>query len=977
MKLTLPTLLLTLGGVLQAADSPFLGNARQLIFSGRRSGEGYFSEDGKKLVFQSEREPGNPFYQIYVMDLETGDTNRVSPGHGKTTCAWIHPDGQRVMFASTHADEMSQDLQQAELKSRAEGKQKRYSWDYDPHYDLWECAMDGSGLKQLTTQWGYDAEGNYSPDGERIVFSSMRHIPRDAAPDKNRMEIQPQYYLDIYTMKRDGTDVKRLTDAPGYDGGPFWSADGKKICWRRFNEDETVAEIWTMNADGTDQKPLTKMGAMSWAPFFHPSGKYLIFTTNKHGFDNFELYLVDAAGAKEPVRVTDAEGFDGLPVFSPDGTKLSWTSNRTAEKQSQLFMADWNDAAAQKALGLDGAAAPAAVALAKPANHPGTEGLNPEITGPDLLRHVAYLASDELEGRGTGTKGEALATSYVSELFGTWGLQPAGDAGQWLHAFEFTAGVELGKGNALTVTGADAGPLKPEADWLPLTFSSTGTIDAGGKGAPVCFVGYGMEVPESVDGAGKKHAAYSSYFHLDVKDKWVLLLRYVPEGLSQEDRVRFARHSSLRYKALTARQKGARGIIVVSGPTSKVKDQLVPLVFDASLAGSGIAGISLTDAAAEALLKSSGKSLAALQADLDKGEPVQGFDLPGVALTAQIDIRQEKRTGHNVLGRLAAPGGSTEPALVIGAHIDHLGMNGGADSRADDKDRHAIHHGADDNASGIGGMLEIAQWMADQVKTGKLVLKRDVIFAGWSGEELGLLGSAEWCRKLAKDSGDENAKLTSKLCANLNMDMIGRLQKSVILQGLGSSDWWAAEIEKRNAVLGLPVQTQQDCFVNTDATTFYVRGVPILNAFTGPHEDYHKPSDTADKVDAPNAARIARFMALVARTLATTAEEPVWKEQKRPEEARSGMRVYLGTIPDYAQGDVEGVKLSGVAPGGPADKAGVQTGDVIVKLAGKDIKNIYDYTFILGALKVGEAADLEVKRGSELKTMKITPGSRD
>ena len=959
-------LLLSLAGLtgVSAADQ-YLAQARQLTFSGKRAGEGYFSKDGQRLIFQSEREEGNPFYQIYLLEFATGDVRRLSGGTGKTTCSWLHPDGAHYLYASTHADPASQDKQAAELKDRAEGKQKRYAWDYDENYDLYAAPLAGGEAVNLTHTRGYDAEGSYSPDGQWIAFASNRHAYTEklSEEDAKAFALHPSLLMDIYLMRADGTEVKRLTDVKGYDGGPFFSPDGKRLCWRRFNTEETTAEIWTMNTDGSDQRQITKLGAMSWAPYFHPSGKYLIFTTNKHGFENFELYLTDAEGKHEPVRVTETEGFDGLPVFHPDGKQLAWTSNRTPDKTSQIFMAQWDHAAALAALGLAVEAPATAVAL---------PALTDGITAEDIKKHVTYLASDALEGRGTGTKGEALATDYAAQLFASFGLEPAGTDGKWLHAFEFTAGVALGEKNALMLKGIET-PLQVKKHWTPLTFSSTGEI----KEAGIVFAGYGIEAPAGRDEKGKALEPYSSYFHLDVKDKWVLMFRYSPEGQSQDERVRMAQHSSLRFKALTAREKGARGIIVVSGPTSKANQQLVPMSYDASMAGSGIAAISLDDDTAAALLKTAGKELKALQEKLDTGAQEQGFDLPGVMLSATLDIRQERRTGHNVLGRLRAPA-STEPPLVVCAHIDHLGMNGGADSLATDAQKQAIHHGADDNASGVAGVLEIAQALAAQVKEGKLTLQRDILFACWSGEEMGLLGSNAWLRDMAKATGDENAKLTTKLCACLNMDMIGRLRAQTILQGLGSSDWWAGEIERRNAVTGLSLQTQQDCYLPTDASAFYLRGVPILNVWTGSHEDYHKPSDTADKINSDGAANIARFMMLVARSLASTADEPAYKEMKKPAEgARGGLRVYLGTIPDYSQEGIEGVKLSGVSAVGPAAKAGVKAGDIITKLAGKDIKNIYDYTFILGVLKIGQETDMEVLRDGKKETLKITPGSRD
>ena len=212
-------------------EAGFLANTRQLTFEGKRSGEGYFSADGKKLIFQSEREEGNPFYQIYLMDLETGDQERISPGMGKTTCAWIHPDGKRVLFASTHADPKSKELQAAEYQERATSKVRRYSWDYDEHYDIWEYSLADKSLKNLTHTRGYDAEGDYSPDGTKIVFASNRaaYDHELSKEDQERLKVDKQYFMDIYIMDADGSNVKRLTDVPGYDGVPFFSHDGKKI----------------------------------------------------------------------------------------------------------------------------------------------------------------------------------------------------------------------------------------------------------------------------------------------------------------------------------------------------------------------------------------------------------------------------------------------------------------------------------------------------------------------------------------------------------------------------------------------------------------------------------------------------------------------------------------------------------------------------------------------------------------------------
>ncbi len=333
-------------------ERDFLTRIRRLTVEGKRAGEGYWSPDGKRLVFQSEREPGNPFYQIYVLDLASGDTKRISTGVGKTTCAFFRPGTDEIEFASTHADPKSKQYQDEELAFRASGKERRYAWDYDPEMDIYGYNEKTGAMKRLTTAKGYDAEGSYSPDGKLIVFSSMRSGYDHPLTDKEKrsLEENPSNFAEIYTMKADGTDQKRLTSVFGYDGGPFFTPDGRKIVWRRFNEQGLIADVWTMNIDGSDQKQITTFGAMSWAPYMHPSGEYFIFASNKLGFENFELFMVDAAGTKEPVRVTYSAGFDGLPVPSPDGTMLAWTSSRAGGSAGQLFLAQWNHVKAMAAL---------------------------------------------------------------------------------------------------------------------------------------------------------------------------------------------------------------------------------------------------------------------------------------------------------------------------------------------------------------------------------------------------------------------------------------------------------------------------------------------------------------------------------------------------------------------------------------------------------------------------------------------------
>lgn len=334
------------------SEKDFLTRTRRLTFEGRRAGEGYFSPDGSLMVFQSEREPGNPFYQIYEMDLRTGDVRLISPGSGKTTCAFYQHETLNIMFASTHHDPRTEELQQEELDFRASGEERRYSWDYDEHMEIYVFERSTGDYERLTNVLGYDAEGSYSPDGEWIVFSSMRDAYNRelSAEEAKQLEVDPSYFAEIYIMKADGSMQTRLTNVPGYDGGPFFAPDGERIVWRRFSEDGLIADVWSMNPDGTDPMQITDFDAMSWAPYTHPSGEYIFFASNKLGFTNFEIYIVDFVGRKQPVRVTYTDGFDGLPVPSPDGTKLSFTSNRSDGGGGQIYLADWNHQKAVEAL---------------------------------------------------------------------------------------------------------------------------------------------------------------------------------------------------------------------------------------------------------------------------------------------------------------------------------------------------------------------------------------------------------------------------------------------------------------------------------------------------------------------------------------------------------------------------------------------------------------------------------------------------
>lgn len=967
-------------------QSELLTGIRQLTFAGKRAGEGYFSKDGKKLVFQSERETGNPFFQIYLMDLETGDVNRVSPGVGKTTCAWIHPEGDRVIYASTQFDPQAEQKQQAELEFRASGKTKRYSWDYDKTYDLVEFDVKSGEYRKLTDEIGYDAEGSYSPDGKLVCFASNRRAYNGSLSEHEQklFDIDPASAMELYIMNSDGSDVRRLTTEIGYDGGPFFSPDGKQICWRRFNESGAIAEIMLMNVDGSNQRAVTKMGAMSWAPYFHPSGDYLIFATNKHGFSNFELYMIDAAGEQEPVRVSYREGFDGLPVFTPDGNSLVWTSNGGGSN-SQLFEAEFNDAAARKLLHLDVQTASEETGLANAA----ARETAPGFSAADVGRHVDYLCRPELGGRLTGTEGEKKATAYVAAYLENLGFKPAGCDGTFFHDFEFVSDVMLGDANSLS---AQASSYIVDKDWRPVFFSKEGKVAA----KEVVFGGYGIVAP-----AEQGQEEYDSYVHLDVEGKWVLVFRQMPQDIAPERRQQLARYSGERYKAMVARDRGAAGLIFVSGPTSPLRRRLLPLRMDGTLGGSSLAVVSVADSVASDWMKTAGKDLEQLQTALDDGDPQMGFVLEGVEVSANIDIEPVSSNGRNVLAILPSAEQPAEEMVVVGAHIDHLGTGKGAGSLAKEDEQGGVHRGADDNASGVACVLEIAQYLADQVRNQRLAMKRDVLVAAWSGEELGLRGSQAFVddfgdlypNRMPQNSHNPHAAasgdnvvhphaatqpklLYPQIAACVNLDMVGRLRENLVLQGMGSSTYWTGAIERRNAVVRLPLVLQDDCHLPTDASSFFLRGIPIVSAFTGSHSEYHTPRDVPELLNYEGAAEVAQLMSLITRDLVLSDAAPDYQEQQVQPEMRANLTAYLGTVPDYAQEDVKGVKLSGATKGAPAAEAGLKAGDIIVELAGRKVENIYDYTYAIEALKIGQKTTVKIRRGTETIELDITPASR-
>jgi len=375
------------------------------------------------------------------------------------------------------------------------------------------------------------------------------------------------------------------------------------------------------------------------------------------------------------------------------------------------------------------------------------------------------------------------------------------------------------------------------------------------------------------------------------------------------------------------RERGAKGVIMVSGPRSKVKDQLVPMAFDSVPGETSIGVITVTDEVGEKLFRAVGRTLEEVQKQWDSAAPQMGFELSGITLKANIDVKHEKHTGRNVVARLrTGPGNKT--VIALGAHIDHLGRGTAGNSLAKNDEAHQIHYGADDNASGVAVVLEIAERIAHQVKAGELIGKRDLLVGLWSGEELGLLGSGHFTKNVKKKGKKKKIVLTPEIAAYVNLDMVGRLTDKLILQGLGSSSIWLGEVERASAPLTLSVVHQQDTYLPTDTMSFYLKGVPILSAFTGLHEEYHTPRDTEDKINYIGAERVGEFLFRIVKGLLQSRTRIDHREVEAPSKlgTRAYLRAYLGTIPDYSGTDVKGVKLGGVTKGGPAEKSGPREG---------------------------------------------------
>jgi Zn-dependent M28 family amino/carboxypeptidase len=629
-----------------------------------------------------------------------------------------------------------------------------------------------------------------------------------------------------------------------------------------------------------------------------------------------------------------------------------------------------------------------------------------------LRAHIEYLASDKLEGRRTGTAGANLAAEYIAREFSRYGLRrsigydtagmsilEADSPNRYLQKFPYVSGVELGEHNLFYVNPGkadDMAQFRVGEDWMPLGFSSNGKI----HGAEMVFAGYGISSAE---------LKYDDYSVSSAKDRVAIIFAGTPDGDNPHGQ--FARAGEIRFKAAAARAAGARALLIIASEEKLKDDRLSRLSYD-NAGEAGIPVLVISRPLAQKLLALG--SLSEYQAAADaRGTNSASLRAPmGLRkLDISTEITRRLSPSANVIGILDGSDPTLKnEVIVIGAHYDHLG-HGGEGSLAPREGE--IHHGADDNASGTAGMLELARLFSSQ----KLRPRRTIVFMAFSGEEEGLLGSNYYV--------NHPIVPLANTVTMINMDMIGRMKDNkLIVGGVGTAPQWrqtlaAANAPERMRVAvapaspaettrpvstvgrevpgravpivtgsnGRPVVTlsfekpfdlalNEDGFGPSDHSSFYAKQIPVLFFWTGSHEDYHKPSDTADKINYADEVRILSLVTRIVYDIDTNDKRPVYAVAKSESTGRAGgFRVYLGTIPNYAESN-DGLLLDGVRDESPAAKAGIKAGDKIVKLAGRDVRNVYDYTYALGEMKAGQEYEVELMRAGERIKVVITPAAR-
>ncbi|MGA7695389.1 MAG: M28 family peptidase [Candidatus Sulfotelmatobacter sp.] len=563
------------------------------------------------------------------------------------------------------------------------------------------------------------------------------------------------------------------------------------------------------------------------------------------------------------------------------------------------------------------------------------------------LDDIKALSAPAMEGRGAGTKGLARAEALIVKRYKELKIPPSGSQG-YLQPFTLITGARLKSDNRLVVTnGGIRTDLKTNQDFVPFSFSSS--EQAVGS---VVFAGYGVTADEY---------QYDDYANLDVKDKLVVVLRYEPTTFAAKSGNQgLTHHSQTITKAINARNHGARAVVIVNGKLGDGEEDL--LTRFGSVSGPeniGIVFVQVKNTVAEGWLQAAGKSLRDVQDQINATTKPASFALPDTLhLSLNVDIETTRATVSNVLAYLP---GQTDEYVIVGAHYDHLGR-GNFDSLAPSQIGQ-IHPGADDNASGTAGVLELARLLAPQ----RGQLKRGILFMDFAGEELGLLGSAEWVK--------EPTRPLEKAVAMINMDMIGRIKDDkVYIGGVGTGSTFKPILEQAQKDSAFKIEYSAGGYSSSDHTSFVSKKIPVLFFFSGLHSDYHKPSDTWEKINAPSAAKLLDMIANVTLQLASAAQPPAFQtvvEDKPPSGGDGrGYGPYFGSIPDFGE-TPNGVKFADVKPGSPAAKAGLKPGDVLIQFGDKPIKNLYDFTDALRRSKIGDVVEVKVLREGQPVTASV------
>jgi aminopeptidase YwaD len=633
-------------------------------------------------------------------------------------------------------------------------------------------------------------------------------------------------------------------------------------------------------------------------------------------------------------------------------------------------------------------------------------------TAPSVERlrtHIEYLASDKLEGRRTASTGATLASEYIAREFSRYGLRrsigydtagmsilEAESPSRYLQKFPYVSGVALGTGNLLLLNPGradDTIALAVGEDWTPLGFSSNGRIQK----AKYEFVGYGITAAEQ---------KYDNYAGRSLKGTIAIALSGTPDGDNPHGQL--ARYEDIRWKAIAARNAGAGALLVIAREDNLKQDRLARFRYDNSAGDAGLPVAVISRSAAVKLFGSQGdpkQTLATLeeqakaeQSSTAGSTTVRSLPLGGLTISLSINVERREGAAYNVVGILDGSDPTLKnEVIVVGAHYDHLGL-GGEGSLAPREGE--IHHGADDNASGTAALLELARVFSQQGSRPR----RTLVFIAFSGEEEGLLGSNYYV--------NHPILPLANTVAMLNLDMVGRMKENkLIMGGLGTASQWRTIVDAENRALGTtvtaaagnnqhpsgypivvaangrPIVTSQtakqftltlneDGFGPSDHSSFYAKQIPVLFFWTGTHDDYHKPSDTADKINYPDEVRIVEFVARIVADLDASNTRLTYALAKSDSTGRSsGFRVYLGTIPNYSD-STDGLLLDGVRAESPAATAGIKAGDKIVKLAGREIRNVYDYTYALGEMKAGQEYEVELMRAGQRIKLTITPAAR-